>query len=207
MFLLCLAGILITEFEQRRLKTRAKHRRRRLQRNMILINMMEEDRRAERNRQTKQQVSLTSINNQLVECVMLSYELAYVGELQQTVKNMYCLCFRRCQVTKGSYAEKGKELQPEELNSPQFGPVGIRENKGSRNVMFQELQKSLRSERDYSLALPDLPPRRCGGHRPLKSTRGQNANTKKTGGDRHPAEFPAAPQQSREYNVVDIDQD
>ena len=82
MFLFCLVGTLITEYERWRLKTMLefcteKHRRRRHQRNMILSDMMEEDRRAERRRQTKRRVSLASISK-LVECVMfvLSYELA-----------------------------------------------------------------------------------------------------------------------------------
>jgi len=37
---------------------------------MILSNMMEEDKRAERRRPTKQRVSLAITSNQLVECVM-----------------------------------------------------------------------------------------------------------------------------------------
>jgi len=67
MFLFCLDGTL-TENERRRLKIMLefcteKHRRRRLQRNIILSNMMEEDKRAERRRQTKRRVSLAIIIN------------------------------------------------------------------------------------------------------------------------------------------------
>ena len=99
MFLFCLAGTLITEYERRRLKTMLefcteKHRRRRLQRNIILSNMMEEEEEqsAGKGRQQRTQGYRQAIHKNIVISFMghvLCFMLYYSSEDNSQFMNLF----------------------------------------------------------------------------------------------------------------------